>query len=157
MDKAEGENIDLLIYKKEKRYWLSESCSFLGKDNLIDFFTPTSPHYNNWHGRLKGHIQSKQEGIKYPCNDCDYQAPYQSHLQKHIKKVSSILVMIVIIKLHIGVIFRNIFSLNRKVSSIYPCNDCDYQASYQSQLQKHIKYKHVGKVSQLSHWLLLCQ
>ena len=84
------------------------------------------------------------------------------------KKVSSILVMIVIIKLHIGVILRNIFSLNRKVSSIlamiviiklhirvifrntfslntkqevinYPCNDCDYQASYWSHLQKHIQ------------------
>ena len=44
---------------------------------------------------LQKHIQSKQEGIKYPCNDCDYQASYWSHPQKHIQ-------------------------LNRKVSSIYP-------------------------------------
>ena len=24
----------------------------------------------------------------------------------------------------------------------YPCNDCDYQAPYQSHLQKHIQSKH---------------
>ena len=38
--------------------------------------------------------------------------------------------MIVIIKLHIRVIFRNTFSLHTKQEVImYPCNDCDYQLS----------------------------
>ena len=56
------------------------------------------------------------------------------------RKVSSILVMIVIIKLHIKIIFRNTFSLHTKQEVImYPCNDCDYQASYWSHPQKHIQ------------------
>ena len=62
-----------------------------------------------------------------------------------LRKVSSILVMIVIIKLHIRVIFRNTFSLHTKQEVImYPCNDCDYQASYWSHPQKHIQSKQEG-------------
>ena len=83
-------------------------------------------------------------------------------------KVSSILVISVIIKLQIGVIFRFIFSLDMRVSSIqcdyqatyqsnllihiqskhegikYPCNQCDYQATRQSSLQRHIESRHEG-------------
>ena len=59
------------------------------------------------------HYRSAHEGIKYPCNQCDY------HLQTEVifrdifslnTKVSSSLVISVIIKLQIVVIFRNIFS-----------------------------------------------
>ena len=34
---------------------------------------------------MKKHIQSKHEGIKYPCNQCDYQATKQGSLQTHIQ------------------------------------------------------------------------
>ena len=34
---------------------------------------------------LKRHIQSKHEGAKYTCNQCDYQAARKYRLKKHIK------------------------------------------------------------------------
>ena len=34
---------------------------------------------------IKTHIQSKHEGIKYPCNQCDYRATTQSNFQRHIQ------------------------------------------------------------------------
>ena len=38
----------------------------------------------------KGHMlrnyRSKHEGIKYPCNQCDYQATQQGDLKKHIQR-----------------------------------------------------------------------
>ena len=67
------------------------------------------------------------------CNDCDYQASYWSHFRNIFsqnRKVSTIIAMIVIIKLHIRVIFRNTFSPNTKQEVInYPCNDCDWWLS----------------------------
>ena len=58
----------------------------------------------------------KQEGIKYPCNQCDYKATQQSHLQQHIKSK------------HEGI--------------KYPCILCDYQATQKGDLQRHIQSKH---------------
>ena len=31
------------------------------------------------------HIQSKHEGIKYPCSECDYKASERGQLRKHFK------------------------------------------------------------------------
>ena len=31
------------------------------------------------------HYRSKHEGVKYPCNQCDYQATTQGNLQRHIQ------------------------------------------------------------------------
>ena len=67
-------------------------------------------------GHMVTHYRSKHEGIKYPCNLCDYQASYQSHLTTHIQSK------------HEGI--------------KYPCNQCDYQSTQQSNLQTHIKRKH---------------
>ena len=33
------------------------------------------------------HIQSKHEGVKYACNQCDHQATRQSNLTQHIQSV----------------------------------------------------------------------
>ena len=52
--------------------------------------------------------------------------------------VSGIRVISVIIKLQESIIFRLIFSLNMK----YPCNQCDYQATRQCSLRRHITAKH---------------
>ena len=35
---------------------------------------------------LTKHIQSKHKGIKYACNQCDYQATYKNNLTSHIKR-----------------------------------------------------------------------
>ena len=66
------------------------------------------------------HYRSKHEGIKYSCNQCDYQATQQGNLQKHIQSV------------HEGI--------------KYPCNHCDYQATKQGNLQTHIAAKHSGNI-----------
>ena len=88
-------------------------------------------------------------------------------------KVSSILVISVIIKQHNRVIFRHIFSLYMKVSSIlvisvilylhnrvvfgcehegvrYQCDSCDYQAKRLRHLHEHIEAKHTDNI-------LLCE
>ena len=65
---------------------------------------------------MLAHYRSKHEGVKYPCNLCDYQAKKLSNLQRHIQFV------------HEG--FK------------YSCNQCDYQATKQSYLDTHILAKH---------------
>ena len=61
-------------------------------------------------------IKAKLQGIKYPCNACDYQGNRKEQLQRHIRTK------------HEGV--------------KYPCNQCDYQAATKYFLLKHIKSKH---------------
>ena len=70
------------------------------------------------HAMLK-HYRSIHKGIKYPCNQCDYQATSQSHLKRHIQ--------------------------SKHECIKYSCNQCDYQALYQGNLQTHILSKHEGR------------
>ena len=62
------------------------------------------------------HTKPKLGGLKYACNQCDYQATLQGNLTKHIQFV------------HEGV--------------KYVCNQCDYQGSKDS-LRYHLKMKHL--------------
>ena len=71
-------------------------------------------------GSLQTHIKSVHEGIKYACNQCDYQAKRQDNLQRHIQSV------------HEGI--------------KYPCNQCDYQATQLGNLQTHIAAKHSDNI-----------
>ena len=63
-------------------------------------------------------LHTKQEVIRYPCNNCDYQATTKGNLQTHIQST------------HEGIKF--------------PCKECEYQATQQIHLQTHIKLKHKG-------------
>ena len=72
-------------------------------------------------GSLKTHIQSKHEGVKYPCNQCDYQFTDKSSLRKHIQ------------------------SKHEYIK--YPCNQCDYLAPRQDSLKTHISRRHRNKIS----------
>ena len=38
-------------------------------------------------GQLRCHIQSIHEGVRYDCNQCEYQATTQSNLKVHIKSL----------------------------------------------------------------------
>ena len=67
---------------------------------------------------LDRHLKSGHEGVKYPCNQCNYKATLKDSLQKHIKAI------------HDGV--------------KYPCVKCSYKASLQSDLLKHHKSVHIG-------------
>ena len=62
--------------------------------------------------------KSVHEGVKYPCNQCDYQATQQGNLLQHIQSK------------HEGV--------------KYACNQCDKQFTLQSSLTTHIQSKHKG-------------
>merc|ERR1712189_9619 len=66
---------------------------------------------------LTNYSSSAQESIKYPCQQCDYQATRSYNLQLHIKSK------------HEGI--------------KYPCQHCDYQATQSVNLQRHIKVKHL--------------
>jgi len=66
---------------------------------------------------LKTHIQSKHEGVRHACNQCDYQAVYQSTLKIHIQSK------------HEGI--------------KYSCNRCDYQSSLKNSIKTHIKSIHL--------------
>ena len=68
--------------------------------------------------QLTRHIQSKHEGVKYSCDKCDFQANRQENLKRHIQSI------------HEGI--------------KYACDWCDYQAKRQDKLTKHINSKHEG-------------
>ena len=67
---------------------------------------------------LNQHIQAKHEGVKYACDQCDYQASYKWDLSTHIQSK------------HEGL--------------KYACDQCDHQATQQSSLNRHIQSKHEG-------------
>ena len=71
------------------------------------------------------HYRSKHEGIRYPCNQCTYQATQKGDLQKHIQAK------------HEGI--------------KHPCNQCDYQATTQGNLQSHITAKHSDNILKCDH------
>jgi len=93
-------------YKKLESYYKNlESC------DKCDY----KPKNQNKH-HLKEHIQMIHEGIRYPCDLCEYQAKSKRKLKDH-KEFK-----------HEGV--------------HYPCDMCNYQSPTQSRLKDHYKKKH---------------
>ena len=62
------------------------------------------------------HIKSQHEGVRYACDECDYQSTKQNHLTRHIQSK------------HEGI--------------KYACDQCDYQFAQQGSLRIHVKNKH---------------
>ena len=62
--------------------------------------------------------QSKHEGIRYPCDKCEYEATKQDQLKRHKQ--------------------------NKHEGFRYPSDQCEYIASTQSFLISHKKFKHDG-------------
>ena len=73
---------------------------------------------------LLRHMKSTHEGVKFPCEQCDYKATHKGNLLTHIKSI------------HEGVKL--------------PCKQCDYKASWKGQLLKHIKSKHESSFQKTS-------
>ena len=69
-------------------------------------------------GILRRHKESRHYGIKYPCGECEYIAPTSVTLRRHVKQV------------HEGV--------------RYPCDVCDFVANRTGQLKRHKLSKHEG-------------
>ena len=69
----------------------------------------------SFNGRLK---ESKHEGIRYPCNQCEFASTKPGILKAHKKSK------------HEGI--------------RYPCDECDYAAKDQKYLKRHKESKHSG-------------
>ena len=67
---------------------------------------------------LKHHKKAKHEGIRYPCDQCEYSATQVGTLKKH-KEAK-----------HEGI--------------RYPCDQCEYSATQMSALKTHKEAKHEG-------------
>ena len=66
------------------------------------------------------HYRSKHEGVRFPCNQCDFQGSTPGHLKYHIE--------------------------SRHEGIKYLCNHCDYQATNQSSLRGHTAAKHSDNI-----------
>ena len=64
------------------------------------------------------HNRSKLEGVRYPCNQCEFSSTTADYLKKHIQSI------------HEGV--------------RYPCNQCEFSATSKDNLKKHIQSIHEG-------------
>ena len=62
--------------------------------------------------------KSINEGVKFPCDQCDYKATNKGHLKSHV------------LSIHQGIRF--------------PCDQCDFKATRKDILSKHIKSIHEG-------------
>ena len=90
------------------------------------------------------HIQSKHEGVNYPCNQCDFKSTTQKYLTTHIQSE------------HEGLKFScnqchkqygKMSTLKRHIQFIheskkYACDECDFQATKQKYVRRHIYSKH---------------
>ena len=86
------------------------------KDKGVKYACNQCDYQAGYRSNLTTHIQSQHEGVKFACNQCDYQATTQRHLTTHIQSQ------------HKGV--------------KYACNQCDYHGSKDA-LRMHLKIKHV--------------
>ena len=73
---------------------------------------------------LKEHVRFKHSGLRYDCNQCDYQTSYPQNLKKHSSRA------------HNDVVFS--------------CNECDYKCKNDSTLRSHVNTKHV-KLEQIDN------
>ena len=65
---------------------------------------------------MKEHKKSKHEGVRYPCDQCEYAATQVSNLIQHKKTI------------HEGI--------------RYPCDQCEYKGTQYSSLKSHKKIMH---------------
>ena len=78
---------------------------------------------------LKIHQQSKHEGVRYVCNQCEYSATTRGDLKRHQES------------LHEGVLY-SCDQCKYTATERTHCNHCDYEAKRQDQLKAHISAKH---------------
>ena len=72
---------------------------------------------NDWEDLIM-HMKSEHEGVKYPCDQCDYKATWKHSLKRHFKSK------------HVGV--------------KHACDQCDHKATQRSDLFIHIISEHEG-------------
>ena len=68
---------------------------------------------------LKRHIDSKHQGLRFPCSICEYRAFYKHDLDNHMKA--------------------------KHMEATFKCEKCDYSTHCKSNLTKHKAFRHEGK------------
>ena len=81
-----------------------------------DVYSCDQCEYTGSRAALKHHKESKHDGIRYPCNQCDYAATTSGSLKTHNESK------------HEGI--------------RYPCDQCDYAATKLDKLKIHKESKH---------------
>ena len=69
--------------------------------------------------RLKVHIQSKHEGMRWPCNQCDFKAWERCTLNSH---------------------YRTVHQFDQPIK--FKCVNCDYETLHKGDLNVHTKKHH---------------
>ena len=95
-----------------------KAASVNGRYEGVKYTCDQCEYQGNRRDSLTIHIQSKHEGVKYTCDQCDYQANRKDSLTIHIQSK------------HEGV--------------KYACDQCDYRAAKPSNLTAHIRSQHEG-------------
>ena len=123
-----------------------KAASVNGRYEGVKYTCDQCEYQGNRRDSLTIHIQSKHEGVKYACDQCDYRAAKPSNLTAHIRSQ------------HEGVKYACDHCnyrcalqqrLMKHIQSVheavmYACDQCDYLARYQVDLSTHIQSKHEG-------------
>ena len=107
-------------------------CQHCGKH-----MSPTSLHR---------HIKSTHEGVKYNCEQCDFQASRQDHLRRHMmvkhgglkyvcQKCDKQFCKQKSLKIHVQSVHEDIN---------YSCSHCEFETKTEFYLRKHIRSRHDG-------------
>ena len=134
------------ITKQEPKYEREGVVSPNGKHEGVKYPCDKCDYLANRQYQLTRHIQSMHEGVKYSCDKCDFQANRQENLTRHIQSI------------HEGIKYtcdwcdyqakrqdKLTKHINSKHGGVrYACDWCDHQAKRQDHLTKHIQYKHQG-------------
>ena len=118
---------------------------------------------------LRAHKESKHEGMRYPCDKCEYAATTASNLRKHIEskhaevryfcnKCEYAVIQVFTLKRPKHEVVRYLYTINAnmvqlqqailsrtlRVNMRYPCDTCEYGATTAEGLKIHIEIKHEG-------------
>ena len=116
--KHEGIRYPSQIYDSSKTPKIRRSI--VGKIDGEDSYRCEYCDYKGSRAAVYKHSKSKHEGVRYPCDQCNYAANQLAHLKKHKENI------------HEGI--------------RYPCTQCTYLATTQAYLKQHIESKHEGIV-----------
>jgi len=108
-----------------------------------------------WKGGVNQHIRRVHEGVRFPCDQCDFVGLENRHLKYHIKKshqVSQIFSCSLCdykttsdekyLKIHVNSKHRGI---------LFACDQCDYKAPTNKELKRHKNGKHLGILHDCPH------